>query len=229
MINTKLATLFVAVTLVMGATGLQESFANPSSEKNNPCAALDKAENNGKGKHTGISNAKSNNCDIITIISLAGDKDSFGSEKPLGSTVSVNEIFADSTDAPFDTWCSANFQWTQSYEVPGTIINATLTIPSLDVEDNGAGDGLGGAPFDDKLFIDGVEVLNAFDDVYTPDGNANTQLPTNVSVFNLDSSFFGNLSDGTVQISVDPLGGSSGDCIALDYAELELTILANNS
>jgi len=113
------------------------------------------------------------------IVHLAGDKDSFGTGKPDGSTVSVNEILVPGgEDGDFDRWALAAFSWTHNFVVPAgeTIVAASLRIVTLDMEDNGEGDGAGGAPYDDLLFLDGVEFAGAFDDVFTGVANASTQI-----------------------------------------------------
>jgi PEP-CTERM motif len=156
------------------------------------------------------------------IVNLAGDKDSFGTGKPDGSTVSVNEILVPGgEDGDFDRWALSSFSWTHNYVVPAgeTIVAAFLRIVTLDMEDNGAGDGLGGAPYDDLLFLDGVELGGAFDDVFTADATAATQITPNASVFDL-TAFLPSLADGSLSVRINPLGGRLGDAIAVDYAEL---------
>lgn len=165
------------------------------------------------------------NAGALTITDLYGDKDSFGTGKSLGQYVSVNEVLATSpspSDGDFDRWNLDSFSWTHSIAIPSgaTIISATLEVHSLDMEDDGAGDGFGGGPFDDKLFLDGVELPGAFDTVYTPDGTAATYLPPNMTVLIIPDSFFGSILDGSLDVLLDPAGGSLKDAIALDYAEL---------
>lgn len=165
--------------------------------------------------------------EAASLVSLAGDEDCFGTNNILCNTVSVNEVIAnrEPDDGVFDTWDLFSFQWSHEFTLPtiGNITNAVLRISTLDVEDAGAGDGLGGTPYNERLFIDGVEVAGAFDTIFTPDGNAATQLPINTVVFNLDSSFFPNLLDGKIDVSVNPFGGQRRDAIAIDFAKLELT------
>jgi len=158
------------------------------------------------------------------IVDLAGDKDSFGTAKPDGSTVSVNEILAPGgEDGDFDRWSLNAFAWTHNVIVPAgeTIVAASLRIVTLDMEDDGEGDGAGGAPYDDLLFLDGVEFAGAFDDVFTGVADANTQITPNVSVFDL-SPFLPALADGNLSVLVNSLGGTSKDSISVDYAELTL-------
>ncbi len=162
--------------------------------------------------------------------SLAGDKDSFGTDKSEGLPVSVNEILAsshDPGDGDFDVWALNSFSWDHVFTLPtgASLTGATLTIVTLDLEDNGAGDGLGGGPYDDRLFIDGMEILGAFDSTFTPDGNANTLLPPNTDIFTLAPAFFPLLQDGSINVGVNPLGGRLKDAIAIDYALLELEVI----
>lgn len=167
--------------------------------------------------------------DAGIIVSLAGDKDSFGTGKPDGSTVSVNEInVIGGEDGDFDRWNLASFLWTHTFVLPAgeSIVSASLKVSTLDMEDNGEGDGAGGAPFDDLLFLDGVELIGAFDDVFTGPANSNTQIVPNVTMFDL-TGFIGSLSDGMLVVRIDPNGGSRHDAIAVDYGEL--TIVTRSS
>jgi hypothetical protein len=164
------------------------------------------------------------NTKAATITSLAGDKDCFGKNAVTCNTAAVLDIVHEADDGSFDLWSSGSFTWSHSFSLPaGTqITQVVLKIVTLDLEDNGAGDGAGGAPFDDKLFIDGIEVLGAFDTTFTPDGNASTQLPVNTTVFNLAPTFFPLLADGNVNIQLLSTGGSRADAIAVDFAELTI-------
>ncbi|TRT79279.1 MAG: PEP-CTERM sorting domain-containing protein [Microcystis aeruginosa Ma_AC_P_19900807_S299] len=77
-----------------------------------------------------------------------------------------------------------------------------------------------------KLYIDGIEVSGAFDDVSPSDGNAFTQLPVNVTIFNLNSLFFSSLADGNANIALNSFGGTRADAISIDYAELEIQTIS---
>ncbi len=165
--------------------------------------------------------------EALTITSLVGDKDSFGSNLPAGSPVAVGSIrYGWGDDGVTDLWTkSINvYEWAHAFTLPTgfSIQSATLSILTLDMEDAGAGEGRGGGPFDDRLYLDSVEVAGAFDDVYTPDGHSNTRLMPNLSTFNLSSSFFPLLEDGLLMVSLDTLGGTLKDMIAIDYAELTI-------
>ncbi len=171
----------------------------------------------------GISNADN------SLTSLVGDNDSFGTGVAENALVNVYNIANTPADGDFDLWALNSFNWSHTFTLPAGayVTGATLTIVTFDVEDNGAGDGKGGVPYDDKLFIDGVEVPGAFDDTDTPDMNVppyQIPLPRNTNTFTLDSSFFPYLQDGSISVKVDPLGGTLKDSIAIDYALLELVI-----
>ncbi len=164
-----------------------------------------------------------------TINSLAGDKDYFGSGFSSGSSLLPVDVQPELDDGTMDQY--GNFfqgiTWQHAFVLPvNTIISgATLTIHSWDIEDDGAGDGLGGVPFDDLLFVDNVEISGAFDNVFSPD--APPSFPV-ISVFDLNPSFYSLLTDGIVDIKVDPFGGSSIDKIAIDYAELSVTFVPDS-
>jgi hypothetical protein len=95
-----------------------------------------------------------------------------------------------------------------------------LTIVTWDVEDNGAGDGLGGEPYDDLLFVDQVEIPNAFDDVFTPDGDESVPFPRNQSTFVLAPELLPLLEDGSADVFLAPWGGQLFDCLIIDYSLL---------
>lgn len=99
------------------------------------------------------------------------------------------------------------------------MIGATLSIVTWDLEDGGAGDGLGGGPFDTTLFLDGMEVLGAFGQTFSPD--VGPSFP-NVDTFTLDKGFLQLLSDGSLQVMLNPSAGQRQDAISIDYAELQI-------
>jgi hypothetical protein len=169
----------------------------------------------------GIKTAQASN-----IVSVVGDQDCFGTNRTPCNTASINEAIAnrEPDDGGFDNWGFAVFNWTHNYILPAneTITSAVLTIATLDLEDGGAGDGLGGAPYDTRLFVDGIEVPGAFDTTFTPDGGVATQLPVNTTVFNLTPNFFSSLLDGTATIGINSTGGQRGDFVSVDYAKLEI-------
>jgi PEP-CTERM motif len=143
---------------------------------------------------------------------------------PLNSGIGINSvpIHPDASDGPFDFWPTTTAAtWTHSYSVPTDelIVEAILTIETWDLEDGGAGDGSGGGPFDTTLFLDGTEILGAFDSTFSPD--VGPSFP-NVDTFILDPSFFPLLADGTLQVVLNPSAGARADFISIDYAELTI-------
>ncbi len=164
-----------------------------------------------------------------TAVSIAGDKDNFGTGTPLDQAVRLADFQVDSPPSSFDLprngWCGVRlFDWAHVVQLPqgANITAATLSIVSWDMEDNGAGDGMGGAPFDSRLYLDGVELPAAFDDVYSWDVDRWQYAPSTKSVFQLGPGFLAALADGRLDVRVDSAGGVHGDCIALDYAELRI-------
>jgi hypothetical protein len=164
------------------------------------------------------------NADAAIIVSLAGDKDSFGTGLPLGDPVIPNNMVHDPEDGDFDQRRTSLTTWRHEYTLPEghVIVGATLTVVSIDIEDGGACDGGGSAACDDRLFLNGVEVPGAFDDTFTPDLSSSGFIPPNTTVITLGPAFFPLLSDGIVDIVVDPRGGTTTDHIWLDYAELKI-------
>jgi len=161
----------------------------------------------------------------LAITNLVGDKDSFGTEKPDGSWVSVAEVIVPGgEDGDFDLWGKTLHSWTHVFEIPATetILSSTLTIATLDLEDDGEGDGLGGAPYDVTLFLDSMEVPKAFDDTFSPDTAGSTLLKPNLTVFDV-SDFIPSLYDGELTVLVDTFSGTFKDFISIDYSELVLT------
>ncbi|NEP08956.1 MAG: hypothetical protein F6K14_01625 [Symploca sp. SIO2C1] len=166
-----------------------------------------------------------------TIFDVAGDQDCFGTSISPCDFIRSNQIIQEPDDGDFDFFRTGSFNWTHNYTLPvgSNITGARLTIVTLDVEDNGAGDGQGGEPFDDRLFLDGLEVLEAFDNTFTPDLDRRTPKPVNSTVFNLDASFFSVLRDGNIDVQVVSDAGVKSDFIAIDFATLELTVSETSS
>jgi hypothetical protein len=165
------------------------------------------------------------NSDATIITSLAGDKDAVGVPGySVGDAVPTGYAVPGPEDgSAFDQRRIGNAAWTHNYTLPPneTIISATLTILTYDIEDAGQGDGMGGAPFDDRLYLDGLEVVGAFDTFYTADGTSALPIIPNWAIFNLDSSFFSLIKDGTLSVSMVDLG-SIGDHFWLDFSELKI-------
>ena len=158
-----------------------------------------------------------------SVVSLAGDIDNFGTGTPSLDPISVLDVSSDPSDGDFDKWNLTSFSWQHIFSLPtGNISSATLTIVTLDMEDAGEGDGQGGGPFDDLLFLDSVELPGAFDDVFSPDSTSTGLQTPNVSVFNLPVSLFPLLADGLLDITVDAFGGSQHDAISIDYARIDI-------
>jgi hypothetical protein len=161
--------------------------------------------------------------EALTIVSLAGDKDSLGTGIPVGDPVAPAYAVNSSSDGTaFDQRRSGIIEWSHQYTIPNNqqIINAALTLLTFDIEDAGAGDGQGGEPFDTRLYIDGVEVVGAFDNVYTADYSSDQLIPPNWVTFVLNSSFFPLIQDGLVTIQMADFQG--GDNVWLDFAELRI-------
>ena len=162
------------------------------------------------------------NADLIT--SLAGDKDSLGTGVPVGDAVAAGYAVTEVEDGTaFDQRKIGLAEWTHNYTVPFNeqIISASLTLLTFDIEDNGAGDGMGGAPFDDRLYLDGVEVIGAFDDVFTADGTSALPIAANWLTFNLYPSFYPLMQDGTLTVRLADLG-VVGDHFWIDFSELKI-------
>ncbi len=162
------------------------------------------------------------NAAVLTL--LAGDQDSYGTDKPLGSTVSAGEVINAPLDAAdgtaFDRWGLDTMVWSYAYTLGiEPIISISLAVATLDLEDAGAGDGLGGAPYDDLLFVDGINVPGAFDTNFVPDST--DQLTSALTFFDL-TAFASQFTDGAVSFELDTRGGTLKDWIALDYAELTI-------
>lgn len=160
----------------------------------------------------------------LTITSIYGDMDNFGTNAPGGTPLRLVDISHEPDDGLTDRYAPTfNFSWSHNYApITSSIINATLTITTFDMEDNGAGDGLGGAPYDDRLYLNGVEIAGAFDDVSTPDGTISTYFTPNTSTFNLGPGFFTALQGGLLNVNLLASGGTRADYIAIDYARLDI-------
>jgi hypothetical protein len=164
--------------------------------------------------------------DASIITSLAGDKDALGvAGYSVGDWVPAGYAVAGPEDGTaFDQRRIGLAEWTHNFTVPSNekIVSASLTLLTYDIEDAGAGDGRGGEPFDDRLYLDGVEVLGAFDDVFSPDISTSAlPLPPTWVTFNLDQSFFPLLQDGALAVRIADLG-VIGDHFWIDFSELKI-------
>lgn len=160
----------------------------------------------------------------LSLVSRVGDEDCFGISRSPCIIYPSDQITSAGDPHGFDVWNPVTFGWTHTYSaINGSITNAQLIVSTLDVEDNGAGDGLGGEPYDITLSIDGIEILGAFDDVFSPDGDgSNTPITGNTVTFDLDLSFFNLLADGQANLFINSHAGRRNDWIAVDYAELRI-------
>jgi hypothetical protein len=70
-----------------------------------------------------------------------------------------------------------------------------------------------------------VELIGAFDDVFTADATADTQITPNVTVFAL-AAFLPSLSDGSLSVGIDPRDGTLLDALSVDHAELTIETAA---
>jgi hypothetical protein len=163
------------------------------------------------------------------ITNLAGDKDSLGTGVPVGDPVAAGYAVATAEDGTaFDQRCRGLAEWTHNFTIPSGehIIGASLTFLTFDIEDAGEGDGRGGQPWDDRLYLDGVEVLGAFDDFYTPDGTSALPIPPIWAAFTLDPVFFPLMQDGMLSVQIADLG--DGDHFWIDFSELKIETAANS-
>ncbi len=166
--------------------------------------------------------------EALTITSLFGDKDNFGTNRASGTPVAVAQIRHTLADGVTDFWSKYInvYRWRHDFSLPSgfEIQSATLTIMTFDVEDAGAAAGQGSGAHDERLYLDSLEVAGAFDDVFTRDGHRNTLLKPNLSTFDLSPEFFPLLEDGLLNVALDAWGGTFKDRIAIDYAELTIEV-----
>ena len=161
--------------------------------------------------------------DIITI--LAGDKDSLGTGLPLGDPVTLaNAVNTIEDGAAFDQRVRNPVEWSYAYALPigHDIVGAWLTLLTYDLEDAGGCDGWGAAYCEDHLFVNGIEVPGAFDDVHTPDLPAYGFVPPNWVTLALGPEFYSTLATGVVTVQFDNRGPLFSDHVWIDFAELGL-------
>jgi MYXO-CTERM domain-containing protein len=147
-----------------------------------------------------------------TLVDLAGDCDGFGSglpysERPEYWNLAVDEGTAQDR-AYGNAWCETrDFEWTHTYDFPDGAVasGATLQLNML-----GSDDANPALDVDILVFVDGVEIPNAFDDAFDARGVV-------VGVFDVPAEL---VADGQVVVTVDAQGGSDPDCIFFDYSEL---------
>lgn len=163
--------------------------------------------------------------DIITI--LAGDKDSLGTGITVGDPVILADAVATAADGTaFDQRSIGVANWSYTYDLPvdHQIVGATLTMLTYDIEDAGACDTLGASNCEDRLYLGGVEVAGAFDDVSTPDMWTRDRLPIapNLVTFTLGPEFYTMLATGFLDVRLDGSQAYVVEHFWLDYAELEI-------
>jgi hypothetical protein len=140
--------------------------------------------------------------EICSCSSIAGDNDN------LGRTCCL-DVTHEPDDGDFDLWDASDKSWTHTFSqiASGNIVKATLTVFNFNINDKVD------PYYDLKLFIDGVEIPNAFDEVQTT--------LTFTSVFELDSSLFSVLEDGSALVEIKN-AGTHLDSFAVDYAVLDI-------
>jgi hypothetical protein len=163
--------------------------------------------------------------DIITI--LAGDKDSLGTGITVGNPVILGSAVATASDGTaFDQRRIGEADWSYSYILPSDqyIVGASLTMLTYDVEDAGQCDLATGGECDDRLFLNGIEVAGAFDDVYTGNYVAAGPIPVppNLVTFTLGPEFYAALATGILDVHLWGKDAVIWDHVWIDYAELQI-------
>lgn len=157
-----------------------------------------------------------------TITSLVGDKDTLGYP---GQSYPSGYPVADASDpAGFDVYtgeATTVRNWVHNFVLPDgeKIVSASLAIMTGELEDGGGVEGDAthdGADYDDTLTLDGVDYANAFDDVTTYSG-----LYPQLTTFDL-TGWLDTLSDGVLNVTLNPRAGNKPDYIAVDWAELTI-------
>ncbi|WP_174734414.1 hypothetical protein [Mesobacillus harenae] len=119
------------------------------------------------------------------------------------------DVTHETDDGDFDLWDASDKSWTHTFSPieSGKIIRATLTVYNFNINDKVD------PYYDLKMYVDGVEIPNAFDEVQTT--------RTHTSVFELDPSLFNELEDGEAIVRIGN-AGTHLDEFAIDYAVLEI-------
>ncbi len=159
---------------------------------------------------------------VLTV--TLGDKDGLGFGIAPGGTYTVpfdNRTASDPTFTDFGTFGETNAWFTFTYGAIATTINsASMQFGVGGLED--ARNDSGQPDFNDRLFLDSVEIAGAFDSDYT---GITTYGIVNLSI---PAALFGQLSDGTAAFFFDgyPLGTSTtiraGDQVSFDYVTLSI-------
>ncbi|MFD2611223.1 hypothetical protein [Paenibacillus gansuensis] len=141
--------------------------------------------------------------DSCSCISLVGDEDNFGRQ------TCCWDVTHEPDDGDFDIWNTAPKSWTHKVFVPqgAQITYAALTIRSFNVQD-------GGTSYDLKLYADGVEIADAFDQVYNQTAA--------ITVFQLSTDVISQLKDHELKVVMTNASSAPQDSFAVDYSKLEV-------
>jgi hypothetical protein len=165
--------------------------------------------------------------------SLLGDKDGFGIGLVEGDIRPESEGFFDMRD-PADPYFTDsypvsqpglyNFNYTHSFSMPSTpVTEAHLNLFTLGIQDGD--DQIEGSDPDILLYIDGMEIPNAFDDIDQFDWFSEYGWTSIASLVTIDipSNLLSALDDGnaTLRFEIKQYGSHPGkDAFAIDYSEL---------
>lgn len=156
----------------------------------------------------------------FSLQSQFGDRDNFGTGLPLDVSPLLGVFKADLSDGPTDQYSSggiSRFDWLHEFTVPSgaRVKAASLTIVTLDIEDNLEA-------IENRLYLDGKEVLGAFDTVAS---SCPADCLGQTTRFDLGADFFPLLNDGAVAVLLDPFAGAALDAVAIDYVVLEMELV----
>ena len=172
-----------------------------------------------------------------TLVSMVGDKDGFGLGLVCGDPTEDMNLFTPGPEDPLGTDQAMVLAWeacphpnvplgicpavalVHQYEsIPvDKIVSATLELCTADIDNVMY-------PYDERLFLDGIEVAGAFDDVdqYVSGLAGKSGLVT----FELAPSLFHVLADGRVEVLIDEdrtaAHWSHANGIGIDYSELTI-------
>lgn len=195
-----------------------------------------------QNKPATVSPAADKPCRVV----LLGDKDGFGMGLPDGGAFSVaggtslpishrspdDAAFTDVYPADLGGTSSVPYQvlFTMVFDKPtGSISSAKFKLNTLGIQD---GDGqVCGVDTDIKVFIDGQEIPNAFDNIDQFDivNGAWSDIASRIELV-IPTNLLYVLNDGKVEvkwnlIQLNP-GSQSHDAFAIDYCELEICTIA---
>lgn len=162
----------------------------------------------------------------IPVISLVGDKDGFGLGLQEGDFYTSESGFFDKRNAdpmftdvyPMDD----SITYTHTFDTLGRIQSAYFTFLTLGIQDGDTQ--VPGSDVDERMYINGKEIIGAFDDVdqfaYVDSNWAG--IVGTVKVF-VPSELFSELDTGVVDVEIEIMQygeSQSIDAIAIDYSEL---------